>query len=187
MESTLSAHHYGAKVCKVIWGKQLTPPVWGWLVENQPKVIWLYRENSIRQATSALFRIMTKQKKICVPAHTGETVMPAQAYVDPEQLLNLARAYEQGKGECVARLNVFRKVMSLTYAQMTGGERVSATRIQQPANDALCDFLGVERRDLWCKMVAVNPYRMSEAIVNWDEVRVAIEASDLAHMLGDEL
>ena len=175
--------HYDVAMCKVNWGN-LSEVVWTEIGRVNPRVIHLTRDNVLRSAVSEIVRqkaFRAGQRR----RHTTRRLEPMVSDVDVPTLMELCRVLV-AEAEDV-RLKLGKQAwMGLTYVEMVGGEGAGATTIDRMSAGKLCDFLDVERRDLSCALVRVNPYPLHQIVRNWGAVKAAVGNSQHAHCLEDE-
>jgi len=181
---TLGQPHYKISMCKLTYHQAFCDEIWPYLLKRQPKVIWLYRENVIRQAMSFILMKMFYKGATKQPIHTLGKSKPARITIEPEMLLNYARRLRQNNKQGRGRMVYFKNVLELTYADVVGGERISAVTLA--ANRKVCRFLDVRVRQLDSGLRPTNPFPLSETLLNWSEVRRAIKNSEFTEWLKDE-
>ena len=177
---------YHVSMCKLTYAQAFHPHIWPWLEKRQPLVVWLRRENLIRQAVSVLINKQARRGGVKRAQHTFREARPVQVELAPEQVLAKARELRSHDGQARARLARMSKMLAVTYAEVTGGEMAtSAERLPEETAARLCAFLGVRPEVLGCDLQRVNPFPLRELLSNWPAVRAAVRKSEFTGMLGD--
>jgi hypothetical protein len=182
LECIFNQVHYDVGCCKLAYSQAFRESVWSYLVKKQPKVIWLYRENVIRQAVSLL---LSKQKSRPMHVMTLKTT-PANVALNPDVILSQARRMVKYNRWAKERMRSFKLVLRLSYAQLVGGEQANVAGLEGRATTTICEFLGVSRQNMYGGLRRTNPYPLSETIANWPEVKKAIKNSEFVGLLKDE-
>ncbi len=177
---------YCISMCKLTYTQAFHDSVWDYLGELQPRVIWLRRENVIRQAVSALLNKLARGGEIVRPQHTFESVPPARVAISPEMIIEAAREMIQQDQAARARLGNLKTRLEMTYAEMIGNEQAAPDGLTEKAARRLCEFLGVRTISLSCELKRVNPAPLRDTLTNWPDVERAVLASELAYCLKDE-
>ena len=168
-------------MCKLTYQQAFLKEVWCYIAELE-YVIWLRRENTIRQAVSVILNQMARRGKIERPQHTFERVASICVELQPEWMLKTARVLLERDRKAKRRVGPLNPLV-LTYEEIVG----PASTLADGAARRICEFLGVRYiPTLACELTRINPQPLSEMIANWDEVRGAIEESKFAHCLRDE-
>jgi len=174
---------YQVSMCKLIYQQAFLREVWDYITEFPVfPVIWLRRENTIRQAVSHLLNQMARGGKIKRPQHTFGRVESVCMELDSELVVRMARGLLEQDRRARRRLKSL-KPLALTYEQIIG----PASTLADEATQQICEFLGVRCVPLRCELTRINPQPLAEIITNWEAVREAIEASEFAHCLRDEV
>ena len=173
---------YHVSICKLVYSQVFGFDVWTYLVEQQSPVLWLTRDNTIRQAVSVFINRMARSGMIDHPQHSFSDVKPIQVELQANDLLSEARELaaidEQARSELV-KMN---SVLHLTYEQITQ----SAIGLGPEIGRQICDFLGVRYQAMTCDLKRVNAAPLGQIISNWHAVRPAIEASEFRACLESE-
>ena len=174
-------------MCKLVYGQAFQPDVWAYLVKTKPHVIHLTRRNVVRQAVSALINrsVRSGQHAQVHPAHTVEDVPGVKISLTPDSILELARGLATQDRQSTKALAAFPNVLSLDYASL-GGEGTTVARIPTKVGQTICTFLGVPYHAMSCELKRVNPQPLAEILVNWRDVRPAIQASEFSEFLKGE-
>jgi hypothetical protein len=175
---------YMVSMCRLTYIQAFNEDIWAWLIRQQPWVIWLYRENILRQAISVhLNRLVRDKGQFKRPAHTFKQVGPVSVEVAPAHFLKMCRGLDERNRWAEKRLTAMRRVERLTYAEVVGGEMAVANQLPTETTKKICNFLGVRYEPLGCDLRRVNPYPLSELIGNWADVERAIKGSEFAELL----
>ena len=168
---------YQVSMCKLIYQQALLGEVWPHIAELE-HVIWLRRENTIRQAVSHVLNQAARQGNIKRPQHTFDRVESICVELAPERVLRVARGLLEQDRRARKRLKPLAP-LALTYEQIIG----PASTLTDETTRRICEFLGVRYVPLGCELTRINPQPLAEMIENWDAVRRAIEASEFAEHL----
>lgn len=179
---------YRVSMCKLTYTQALHREIWPWLVERQPLVIWLRRENVVRQAVSALINRQARGGRVKRPQHSFTEVKRIRVELDPEAILKQARglaARDKRAGRMLG--GRMKRLCRLTYAEVVGGEMCEATRLPLETTKGVCGFLGVDYELLRCELKRVNPGPLREMLTlkAWRAVEKAIRKSEFEELLGD--
>ena len=144
-------------------------------------VIWLRRENTIRQAVSHVLNQAARQGNIKRPQHTFDRVESICVELAPERVLRVARGLLEQDRRARKRLKPLAPLapLALTYEQIIG----PASTLADEATRQICEFLEVRYVPLGCELMRINPQPLAEMIANWKAVRGAIEGSEFAEHL----
>jgi hypothetical protein len=176
---------YQVSMVKLTYMQAFQDPIWGWLVKRQPRVIWLRRENVLRQALSVYLASETRQHgSLERPLHTFDEATPFSVTIKPALFMKYCRGLVEQDTRANNHMLKFERVLPLTYADVVGGElEKSAQRLPGKTTAEIASFLGVDIQGLTCSLRRVNPFPLCEMISNWPEVEAAIQASEFAAML----
>lgn len=181
----LHMHGYDVSMTKLTYAQANSN--WNYLIKTQPLVLWLRRENVIRQAVSIILNKMAREfHKIKYPQHSFDDVEPVSVDVAPEIILKYARSLKQKDADMMNKLTEFNHCLPLTYAEITSGERRPASALDFDARGKICKFLGVYSSVLTADLKPINSRKLSETLQNWEAVRAAIDASEFVEFLEDE-
>jgi hypothetical protein len=185
-----------ASVVKLIY-RHVGGNVWEMIKSKHAKVIHLTRMNDLRASCSFLFhksmrlgkvakRKMRRKLHVYTPSNS-RSLVPKPMHIDGNDLIRTmgqrktqretwARKIEQAKLEA----------MTITYAELTGGERAEASKVPPHTSEALCKFLKVPVRALRGPTRKVNAYPLRELIANWAEIEKTVGQSQFAKHLALE-
>lgn len=187
LTALLNQTGYQVSMVRLTYIQALETNIYNWLVEKQPRVIWLYRENLLRQALSVHINLMVRRAgTIDRPQHTFRDVRPVQIAVEPGLFVKYLRGLQEQNLRMKKALDKFERVYPLTYAQVVGGESNTAYQLPMETANPLCKFLDVRCEMMSCDLRPVNPYPLSEMISNWKSVQVAVRQSEYAGLLETE-
>lgn len=187
LSALLNQTGYRVSMCKLTYGQAFMREIWPFLLERQPKVIWLRRENAVRQAISVLINREARRGKIKRPQHTFSAARPGgRVTLDAEAVLKTARGLRRHDGNAGKRLRKLNDVLRLSYSELTGGEHASADRLPGRTVARICAFLGVMDWPMGSDLKRVNPYPLRDTLVNWRSVVQAVRDSEFASCLEDE-
>ena len=177
---------YEVSMCKTTYMQALDAQVWAWLVKRQPRVIWLRRENRIRQAVSLLINKAARRGEVKHPQHAFRKRRAASVTLDPVVVLKAARGLCAVDQRVAGQIAQIEHVYRVTYAQIVGGEGAEARELPEKTTGELCGFLGVRYEALGCDLVRTNAHPLREVLSNWNEMEPAIRNSEFAGTLEDE-
>ncbi|MFO7743383.1 MAG: hypothetical protein R6X31_13845 [Anaerolineae bacterium] len=171
---------YHASGFKANWGfKDNWPdPEWQGLSLDvmrklRPRIIFLTRENKLKQAISALYLKAGKCAHPGFSVHSLNGDRPAfQTKIDPQAALGWRNRF--AKTEKVARRTIKAEgldYLEITYEQMTGGQHVDC--IVAEVAEGLCEFLSVDDHPLCAGLKKLAPPDISDIVTNWAEIRKA--------------
>ncbi|HUW30359.1 MAG TPA: hypothetical protein VM223_01970 [Planctomycetota bacterium] len=173
---------YQVSMCKLIYQQAFLREVWDYITGFPAiPVIWLRRENTIRQAVSHVLNQTARQGNIKRPQHTFGRVETICVELAPEHVLHVARGLLKQDQRVRKQLGTL-KPLALTYEQIIG----PASTLADEATRRICEFLGVRYEPLGCELTRINPQPLAEMIANWEAVREVIGGSEFAHCLKDE-
>jgi hypothetical protein len=173
---------YRASLCKLIYSQAFAPNIWSYLVETFPRVIWLTRDNTIRQAVSEMMVQMGRRGEIARPAHSLEPVAPLRVELSAESILASARNLVAADELAGGKLEKMRSVLPLTYEQITRGQY----RLSEEVGKEVCDFLGVRYVPMACELRRINAQPLSEMLLNWNDASPILRTSEFFACLEGE-
>lgn len=177
---------YQVSMVKLTYFQAFKGEVSGWIGQTDPLVLWLGRENKIRQAVSVILNRWARRGRIKRPQHTFTQPAAVRVAIPPEMILRWARRLAQLDGFAQDRLGGNPRVLRLTYAQVVGGELAQASHLPIGTGRRICEFLGVRAFDaMTCDLKRVNPLPLRRMLRNWDEVRVGVARSEFKGCLAD--
>lgn len=187
LAALLNQSGYQVSMCKLVYTQAFRGEIWEWIIKRQPRVIWLYRENVLRQALSVYLNRQVRQARTLKrPQHTFKATKRVTVEIDPARFVRIARSLASADEQAKEKLAALRDVYRLTYADVVGGEDAVAERLPLKTTKVLCAFLGVPYELLRCDLKRINPYPLHEMIGNWQDVRRAIRKSGFAELLEAE-
>lgn len=186
LKCVMGQHHYMVSMGKVSYTQAFDDAVWPYIVEVQPKVIWLRRDNLVRQAVSLILVKLYHKGITKKPVHTFENQPPAPVKLKPEVVMDQIESLKRADDRAKKRCEQLKDVLPLTYTDVVGGEMESATHLLPATTITVCEFLGVDPRMLESNLKPVNPYHLSETVKNWGTIKAAIEKTEFAEMVKDE-
>jgi len=176
------ASFYTVAGCKVTY-EQMTPGIWKWIKEKQPRLLHLVRENWIRVALSQMITGMVVTQRLKHRAHSFKKLKTPKVYINPQSLLARANRQQVDRARMVKLLaRTGAPILNLTYKQITGG-KVEVDQIPRGVAEKICDFLGVRYEHLTCDLRRVNRAPLSEIIENWEDVRLAVGSSSYRKLI----
>jgi hypothetical protein len=173
---------YRVSLCKLLYAQAFNAEVWSYLVDTQPRVIWLTRENAIRQAISEMMVQMARRGEIVRPAHSFDPVAPLRMELAPESILASARNLVEADKLALGKILEMHLTLHLTYERVTRGQY----RLDDETGHDVCAFLGMRYVPMTCELQRINAQPLSEMLVNWDEASQVLRASEFADCLEGE-
>ena len=138
-------------------------------------ILHLRRHNLLKQYVSELLLSKSREKKW--QPHAVKPVPVVRTMVSPDAAL----AYIRRKRELHAwheALFADHPRLQLSYEDMIDGQSLRAEVAEE-----VCDFLHIERRPMKSILVKMNPTRLAEMIVNYDEVASLLRQTEFADLL----
>lgn len=183
LECIFGQPHYLVGCCKLCYSQAFGKRVWPYLVKKQPRVIWLYRQNVVRQAVSFLLAKQYKER----PKHVMTLkTKPAQVEIAPSVVIAHAQKMVRYNKWAKGRIKSFKRVLRLSYAQVVGSEQANVSHLDAQAKNAISEFLGISNQQMFGALRRTNPYPLREMLTNWPDVKKAIKNSEFAEWLKDE-
>jgi len=183
----LNQSGYRVSMCRLTYIQAFEADIWEWLIKQQPRVIWLYRENVLRQAISVHLNQLTRREQTLKrPAHTFKAARPVSVEIKPALFLKYCRGLAEQNRQAGERLQALKASTIITYDELVGGEGATASQLAHAPTVRLCQFLEVRYEPLACDLMRVNPYPLSQLITNWAEVEKAVSQSEFARFLEAE-
>lgn len=186
LRCVLNQEHYAVCVCKLTYTQAFHKTVWPYLAEMRPKLIWLHRENHLRQAVSVILVKLLQKGLVDQPVHSTERTAPISVEIAPEIVVHHVRSMAQQDAQAAERLSKLGDYLELTYAQVVGGENVVATRLPTATTKRVCAYLGVPYQTLRSRLTKINARPLREMLGNWDEIEAAVRDAGMGHYLEDE-
>jgi hypothetical protein len=179
---------YQASGFRMVYVQAFNPRVIKVISEIGPRVIWLTRDNKLRQGASmALNRAIRAQRAEYHPVHTFNDVKPPLQTVAPEIILKNCRMAVQEDAKAARMLvNLRVDYINVKYADLVGGEGLTNRCIPEEVGLRLCEFLGVYNFPLHCDLKRVYPVPLRAMFANWKEIYTAVKDSEFALYLEDE-
>lgn len=174
---------YHVSMCKLTYNQAFGSATWRYLKRYKPAIIWLRRENVIRQSVSLLINRAARGGKVKRPQHTFTATGPLTIGLSAERILKQARGLRQRDERAARLLSNFPHVLKLTYSGITDSTKPGKVPVKTA--QTICKFLGVPYAPLKCDLVRVNPQPLSELIRNWPTVEPVLRASEFAGYLED--
>jgi len=139
------------------------------------RILHLRRENLLKQHVSCLLLTQSRDRKW--QPHATEPVPPIRIHVSPQAAL---RDMRRVNALYTHFEHVFRdhQRLGLVYEQIIDGQVLRA-----PIAEAVCNFLGVPQRQLSSPLIKINPEKLSDMVINYDELADAVGRSEFAHLL----
>lgn len=177
--------HYQVTMCKLTYTQAFHAGVWPVLTRMRPRVIWLYRENVLRQAISLIKVKLHRKGRMATPVHSTEDCPLETLAVEPRVVVEHARSLAAANEDARQRLAGW-ELLELTYSQVVGGENGMAERLSPVQARRICKFLDVPYKPMAAGLRRVNPYPLSALLGNWPEVAAAVRETELARFLDEE-
>lgn len=137
----------------------------------RPRIIHLYREDVVRVAISSW--INTHRLRPTHDYQPAGKMRPVEVDV---------KAFCQECGRYIRNVVAMEKeltdlglpLLTLTYAQIVGGEGQQARYVSPAVADEICDFLGVQLLPLYTDLQRINPEPMRKLVANWPDLQAAL-------------
>jgi hypothetical protein len=179
-------HHYAVSMGKLTYTQAWHDAVFPLLKRCNPAVIWLYRENVIRQAVSLVLVKLYHKGLAQQPVHSIQETPLMRVELEPGVILDHARSLTRANDRARERLKGFKRVLEVTYTDVVGSEQGAADYLPTKTGQRICAFLDVPYQRLGCHLKKVNPYPLATLLSNWSAVEKAIRGSEFAELLEDE-
>lgn len=163
----------GADIFKFMY-THITPETWNYFLENDVKIIHLIRENTARQALSAM------RAKITGEWSTLQKKEKKAVYIKPEKLEWWIRYIEKKRKEAFERLEDV-DCLNVTYCDLVGFEGNEIVTIPQKVSDKVLGYLGRSKRQLSVpikkqgskdlKEIVENPEEIEDIIARYDKLK----------------
>lgn len=183
LAALLNQTGYPVSACKLTYVQAFHRHIWPWLETRRPHVIWLRRENTLRQAVSALLNARSRSGALKLPQHSFERPNAVRVEIAPESVLAMARKLASRDQWAQERLSGW-SVLPLSYEGLTGGRE--AVALPADVQGAICTFLGVRNEAMGADLVKINRAPLREILGNWTEVRAVVRRSEFAKWLEAE-
>ncbi|MBN1248463.1 MAG: hypothetical protein JXC32_12445 [Anaerolineae bacterium] len=181
---------YRVSMCKLTYVQAFHRDIWPELQELQPRVIWLRRENVIRQAVSVAINQRARAGQLDRPQHTFEAqTVPVAIEIGAGEFLRYVDGLVRRNVAAQGKLRLMSNVLVLSYEEITANPThlYMAQGLNPDAADRICEFLGVPFALMPADLARVNPWPLSELLTNWHEIRQAIGESQYAALAEKEL
>ena len=180
---------YRASGFRMVYNQAFDTALWQITQDVRPKVIWLTRNNKLRQAVSIIInQKIRKGKADYFPVHAmRETGKPPQYTIGPHVIISYIERIIAEDRRAIKRISGAQlDYMPLTYTDMVGNEGTTRPCIQAAATLELCEFLGVAKHVLCCELKRVHSHPLRALLSNWNEVEAAIGDTAYSVWLPDE-
>jgi len=158
LRCVLDQAHYAVCACKLTYTQAFHKAVWPYLVETRPRLIWLHRENHLRQAVSVILVKLLRKGLVNQPVHSTRQTGPVRVRIAPEIVLDHVRSMASRDADAAKRLVGLGEYLELTYADVVGGEGNVAYQLPTKTTQRVCKYLGVPYQTLRCRLTRVNAY-----------------------------
>lgn len=180
LKMALNQHFYKVCACRLTYGHAFFEPLRSYLLEIQPRVIWLQRANWLRVTVSNI--ALKKVRR----SHTDAPLPLYRFAIKPSTLIKMLGMVERREAWAIAETQNLTHVLPVTYREITGGQ-VDAPALDEQTGRRICDFLGVDYVTMPGTLRRINPAPLSDIIINYEEVQAALLASPYARFLADEM
>lgn len=161
--------------CKLLLVQLYHKDIIAFVQELSPKVIFVYREDLIKQTISYILNKGVREWCLDFrPQHTFEKPPAWEPINYPPNSFSNAYNLLKSRRE---RVEQFLDESSLTYLkisyeQMTGNQEASS--LPKELELEICDFLNIPKRNLEITLRKVNKQDPQELFFNWEEIKQAI-------------
>lgn len=175
---------YHAAGFRAIYRQAFHSKVWPLILEAQPRIIHLTRENVTRQGISYGYQQLVRQGKLPYhPVHTFKRKRPRPVIADPREIVGYAVKVRREMEQGAALLADYPgPMLQVTYEEMVSDRPISW--MAPDVGDRIEDFLGVRRKILDVALQRDFPMPMAKWFKNWDEIRAALEGSGFGGLDG---
>lgn len=179
---------YRASLCKLTYDQAFREDIWTWVQERIPRVIWLVRENLLRQAISQAINRKVRLHSLQRAQHSFEPVPIEPVRVLPQTLMRYIAHFGRQNYAARTRLATLPRVLRVTYEEITANPEGAdqATGLAESAGVEICQFLGVAYVPMPTSLVRIHPGPLSALLSNWEEVRDALLQSRYADLARGE-
>lgn len=179
---------YHASGFRMVYDQAFHKNVWPQILRIKPKVLWLTRENLLRQGTSiAINRLVRMDKIAYFPVHSFEEPQTPRYTIDPAHILKWCHyAAEQDRRAAKRFIDAGLDYLPLTYEQLVGKLGVTQPCLLHGAQERVCGFLGVRSIELCSDLRRVHRHPLAAMFKNWKQIKRAIARSEWAHWLAQE-
>ena len=180
---------YRASGFRMVYSQAFDVELWKLTQALKPKVIWLTRENKLRQAVSILVnQKIRKGRAEYFPVHTlEETGKPPRYTIQPHVIIDAIGGIIAEDKRAIKRISAAQlDYLPLTYGEMVGGEGVTEPCMHDDAAVKACEFLGVNRLSLCCELKRVHSHPLRAMLANWDAIESALMETPYKRWLADE-
>jgi LPS sulfotransferase NodH len=139
------------------------------------RVLHLRRHNVLKQYVSKL--LLSKPRVKAWQPHATKPVPVVRTHVDPEKALENMRK-TRAQYEHFERIFASHPRLALVYESMIADGALS-TDVQQ----RICAFLGVSYHAMHSPLIKINPDRLQEMVINYEELARAVKHSEFADLL----
>jgi len=175
----LSAQFYQVSMCKLVYDQALVPDIWNYLCEIQPHIVWLRRENLLRQAVSLYLAKFARR------IHSYADPPAEKIQIETNALIATMAGLEEYNQTMEEALGAMEHVLPVTYAEITGTD--NASEMNETAGRRVCAFLGVSYYPMRTALKRVNPFPLCETLSNWTEIETALKDTRFSAFLdGNE-
>jgi len=179
---------YHASGFRMVYTQAFHKRIWTHLPQMKPKVIWLTRENILRQGVSvAVNSLVRKGKLTYYPVHTFKE-RPAPRYdIPPDHIIKQCiRLTRDDRWAAKRFIDAQMDYLPVTYEDLVGKDGTTQPCVLDSTMQRICDYLGVYRHALCCDLKRVHGHPLSAMLRNWKEVKRAIAKTEFAHYLLEE-
>lgn len=181
---------YKSSGFRMVYGQAFSDELRQRIMEVKPRVIWLTRENKLRQGVSvALNRAirMGAARVVYHPVHTLKDTPPPRQTLDPDYIIKhceTVTAADRQAAKIIMGWGL--PYLAIRYHEITGGEGVTNRCIPDPQAAEILRFLGVTQYPLRCELKRVYPLPLRMMFDNWADIEKAIQQTPFKKWLADE-
>lgn len=186
LDAALHCQFYRISMVKLVYSQAFRKEIREYLVELQPLVIWLVRENLLRQAVSVFLLKMSNKGQVEDRVHTVEDSLSISVRLDPGAVLSYMGGLDRRNKRARDVLKDFEHVLRVTYREITGGENEGSDRLPEAVGTQICEFLQIPYRPMRAELKRVNPYPLNELISNWTELKMAVRKSRFSRFVESD-
>lgn len=181
---------YQASGCKLTYRQALlSRPLWKYIENHKPHIIFLSRRNRLRQGVSRAYNQHVRRGLIPeYPVHSfKETEPPKPVKIAPRRIITSCRKLVKDESNARKVLKRYKgPILYLTYEGLVGGEGCTRKCITANTQARICHFLGVPSRALCCELRRIHSHPLRAIFSNWPEIETAVKKSPFAKFLKEE-
>jgi predicted nuclease of predicted toxin-antitoxin system len=186
---TVLASQTGYRVSgfKLTYDQAFQDDVQAWLATTKPRVIWLRRENLLRQAISQIVNRAVREGALQRAQHSFGAVAIEPVAIEPADAIRYLVHFGR-QNKAAEKLLAELTVLPVTYEEITANREhgYEAQELNPEAGARICEFLGVPYAPMPTRLVRIHAGPISSLVSNWQELRVALLDAGYAAVVAGE-